>query len=79
MCLSQMLQLGQDVLLLCAFPFGLSVHMESYPPWCFHVAILSGRLVWAASMVAHGFKREEAEDRAQKSQNITCSILYWLN
>lgn len=59
MCLSQMLQLGQDVLLRCAFPFGLSVHTESYPPWCFHVAILSGRLVWAASMVAQGFKRKE--------------------
>lgn len=44
--------------------------MAGYLPSSFHVAILSGSLVWPSSVMAQGFKRKEAEARAQKAQNI---------
>lgn len=46
----------------------LSPH-GSFPPSSFHVAILSGSVIWA-SLVAQDFKRKKAETRTQKPQNI---------
>lgn len=53
--------------------------MMSYPPSSFHVAVLPGSLVWAASVVAQGLKREDAMAGAQKSQRVASSMFYQPN